>query len=106
MTWEAVLLQPIENPTTDNVDVVVKFADGRKYGATFFTLRSIEELMENWSTTGECGSGFYFWSRHPIVVRSLSQASVAFTIESLLASGEFEGAFELLNPNDETDLDQ
>ena len=98
MRWEAVLVQPVRDAADDNVDVVVHFEDGRRFGATFFTLRCIQTLMDRWATTGECASGLYFWSRTPIVVRSLEQSVVEAVVADLLASGDFEGAFERLVP--------
>ncbi|MEN0067813.1 MAG: hypothetical protein AAGA48_37135 [Myxococcota bacterium] len=96
MEWKVRVLHDIIDPLEDNVDVEVEFSDGRRFAATFFTLASIRQLMLRWSKTGECASGLYFWSTHPIVVQTLSPSVIHEVVEDLLTNGEFEHAFELV----------
>lgn len=96
MRWTIKVLHTIADPLDYNVDVVVELEDGRAFGATFFTLANIERLMARWAETGECASGLYFWSASPIVVKRLDESVIHRTVRALIASGEFESAFELL----------
>ncbi|MEN0068060.1 MAG: hypothetical protein AAGA48_38375 [Myxococcota bacterium] len=96
MEWKLNVLHDVVDPLEDNVDVVVDFSDGRRFAATFFTLASIRKLMLRWSTTGECASGLYFWSTFPVIVERLSQSVIEEVVEDLVATGEFQDAFELI----------
>jgi hypothetical protein len=80
----------------DNVDVEVCLADGKTYGATFFTLTNLEELFEKNRKTGECASGLYLWASNMILVRELSMESIERTVKDLMANDEFESAFAYL----------
>lgn len=81
------------NPEDGNVDVEVVLRDSRRFGATFFTRRNLKTIMSNYSRTGECASGLYFWCADMIVVETLSMEVIHKTVESLLDSGELEMAF-------------
>ena len=81
------------DPSLDNIDVEVVMADGRRYGATFFTLRNIERLFDKNRETGECQSGLYLWAANMILVRELSFDVIHRTVDDLIASGEFEQSF-------------
>lgn len=85
-------------PDDDNVDVEVVLEDGRRFGATFFTIANITKLFEKNRRTGECAGGLYFWADHMIVVETLTSPVMERTTEDLLQTGEFEHVFELL-PN-------
>lgn len=78
----------------DNLDVVVRFDDGKCYAATFFTLTSIGRLMAQYQETGECLGGRYFWSSSMIIVHDLRRETVEACIADLIASGEFADVFE------------
>lgn len=96
-SYEVSVLGPqVWNPSNDNVDVEVRFADGRSYGATFFTLANLESLFEKNRKTGECASGLYLWAINMILVRELSMENIERTIEDLIANEEFESAFAFL----------
>ena len=77
----------------DNLDVEVTFSDGRRFGATFFTLENIETLFRKNRKTGECAAGLYFWASDMILVRELSMITIERTVADLIATGEFETAF-------------
>ena len=78
----------------DNLDVIVRFASGKEYAATFFTLANIEMIMKRYALSGECLRGKYFWSSSMIIVRDLTRKTIEETVEDLLESGEFEAVFE------------
>jgi len=80
----------------DNVDVEVRFRDGRRFGATFFTIGNVAATMTRWQETGECSHGLYFWATHPIIVSNLDHQTVLRTVEHLMETGEFALAFEQL----------
>jgi hypothetical protein len=82
-------LDPIEN----NVDVEIHFDDGRRYGATLFTLENVRSLMERYRSTGECGGGSYFWASQMVIVPSLTPTAIAQAIAAMIAEGCLEPAF-------------
>jgi len=81
----------------DNVDVEVTFDDGRRFGATFFTLQNIEKLFHKNRTTGECAGGLYLWAANMILVRALSMEVIETTVRDLLQNEEFDAAFARLD---------
>jgi hypothetical protein len=50
------------DPKRDNIDIEVRFADGRRYAATFFTIENLCQLFRKNQTTGECAGGIYLWA--------------------------------------------
>jgi hypothetical protein len=77
----------------DNIDVEVKFYDGRRFSATFFTLKNIERLFAKNARTGECAGGLYLWAANMIIVPELSLSTIEATVHDLMATGELESAF-------------
>lgn len=77
----------------DNIDVEVRFTDGRRYTATFFTLRNIASLFEKNRETGECSNGTYLWASEMILVETLDVSTLVSTVNGLLRDQEFEAAF-------------
>jgi len=78
----------------DNVDVEVRFPDGRRYTATLFTPENITTLFEKNRATGECAHGLYLWAVEMILVKDLTLGTMHAVVDSLLQSGEFERAFK------------
>lgn len=79
-----------------NVDIEVALADGRRLGATLFTLANIGKLMRSYEASGECDHGSYFWCKDLVVVRDLSVPSIEELVRSLLRTGEIGEVFQLL----------
>lgn len=79
----------------DNIDVLVRFGNGQCFAATFFTVVNIQTIMQRYSQSGECLNGMYFWCSNMVVVQNLENSTIASTISSLIASGEFESIFEV-----------
>jgi hypothetical protein len=82
------------DPADDNVDVLVDFASGERYTATFFTVDNLRSLLEKFRESGECAGGLYVWSTRMIVVERLTKANVERVIADLLDTGELPTAFE------------
>ena len=82
----------------DNVDIEVKLSNGKRYGATFFTLTNIQYIFEKYKSTGECLNGLYFWSSNMIVVEKLTLEVIDLTVRDLLNNGEFFSIFEEFVP--------
>ncbi|HEX7447995.1 MAG TPA: hypothetical protein VF306_10640 [Pirellulales bacterium] len=76
----------------DNLDVQITLSDGRRYTATFFTLRNLESLFEKNRTTGECAGGLYLWASDMILVERLDHATIRATIADLISSDELASA--------------
>ena len=81
------------DPIDDNIDVEVRFDDGRIYTATFFTIKNLETLFLKNEVTGECGSGLYLWAAEMIIVKRLSLDVLNATVEHLLRENEFDSTF-------------
>ena len=77
----------------DNIDVEVRFPNGARFTATFFTVENLKTLFAKNHKTGECSNGTYFWATEMIIVENLKLASLHATIEGLLRDNEFKGAF-------------
>lgn len=93
LNYEVRLMDKQLDVYDDNVDVFVYFADGRKYVATFFTLKNIGSLMSRYRETGESAGGRYFWAADAIIVDRLDPKTIETAVADLLASGEFGSAF-------------
>ena len=76
----------------DNVDVEMTLANGKRYHATFFTLRNIESLFEKNRETGECAEGLYLWASNMILVKKLDHETLIGTIAGLISEGELDAA--------------
>ena len=87
----------IECPESDCVDVVLTLNDGKRYAATFTTLRYLSSLFTKNETTGECCSGTYLCVSHMIIVNRLSIESIERSLLDLFNEGEHERILERLN---------
>ena len=76
------------NADNDNVDVEVTLHDGAVYSATFFTLKNISGLLQNYRLTGECARGTYIWSADMIIVEVISVETINKSIEDLISTEE------------------
>ncbi|MFF5147253.1 hypothetical protein ACFY6U_47355 [Streptomyces sp. NPDC013157] len=55
--------------TVEDVDAVIRARDGKGWTASFMTPRKIAEVMDRWSTTGECADGLYLQIPDLVIVR-------------------------------------
>jgi len=77
----------------DNLDVEVRFVDGSRFTATFFTIENIRTLFTKNKLTGECSKGKYLWATEMILVETLDRETMKDTVVGLIRDGEFEEAF-------------
>lgn len=84
------------DPDDDNIDVEVVLRDGRRYGATMFTLANLARLFEKNRATGECAGGVYLWASGMVILSDLSTSTITIAVKDMLETGEFERAFALL----------
>ena len=94
------------DPADGNADLEVRFEDGSRYAATFFTLNNLRLLFEKNEQTGECKDGLYLWASDMVIVKELTEVSIAETVADLIAQGEFEGAFSELPPDAQSPASQ
>ncbi|MFF0888844.1 hypothetical protein [Streptomyces sp. NPDC003456] len=55
--------------TVEDVDATIRARDGKGWTASFMTPRKIAEVMDRWSTTGECADGLYLQIPDLVIVR-------------------------------------
>lgn len=81
------------NPADDNTDVIVAFADGSRWVATFFSYANVHTLTEKNRQTGECLAGAYFWASDMILVEEVSRAQIEPVVADLIKTRGFELVF-------------
>lgn len=81
------------DPSNDNTDVSVTFADGAQWAATFFTYANIARLTEKNRRTGECMSGAYFWAKDMLLVDEVTRERIEAVVAQLLSEGTFPDIF-------------
>jgi len=84
------------NIHNDNTDVIVKFNNGDRWCASFFTYNNIGKLVEKNKRSGECLHGKYFWASDMILVDKISRERILEVIDYLCKEGEFESVFKRL----------
>lgn len=75
-------------------DVIVKFEDGSRWVASFFTYKYIQTIVEENRQTGECLQGKYYWSSDMLLVDECSRTRIEEVIEHLIAEDHFESIFD------------
>jgi hypothetical protein len=88
-------------PENDNTDVIVTWADGSRWVASFFSYKNIQILTEKNKRTGECLSGAYFWANDLLLIDRVSRQRIEEVIEHLIQGGEFELIFTRLPSEEE-----
>lgn len=83
-----------EQEANDNSDVIVRFADGSKAIATFYTYGNIEFLRQKNKESGECLNGKYFWASNMILVDKITRQTVGEIVNYLLSEDEFYLVFD------------
>lgn len=89
-------IDEVKDEYNDNVDIQVHY-NSSKYIATFFTLKNIEYIMQQYSISGECNNGSYFWASNSVIVQSLKHACLESVIGSLIETDEFFDVFEKIS---------
>jgi hypothetical protein len=85
-------------PEDANSDVVITFADGTRWGATFFSYANIATLAEKNRRTGENLSGKYLWTSDMILVDEVSRPCIEEVVEHLISTCEYHRVFSRLKP--------
>jgi hypothetical protein len=80
-------------PKDSNTDVLVTFADGSRWGATFFSYANIRTLTEKNKQSGECLAGIYFWAAYMLLIEEITRAQIEAVFADLLHSGDFDDVF-------------
>src|SRR5262245_60857841 len=91
---EAESWPPDEWDTHDaNSSVVVEFTSGQRWHASLVTFKNVTTLINKNMTTGECLNGTYLWAANMILIEELRRVEIERIVMELIASGEFELAF-------------
>jgi len=90
-------------PDDVNSDVIVTWADGSRWGASFFSYKHIQTLREKNQRTSECLSGAYFWASNMLLIDRLSRQRIEEVIAHLIRGEEFELIFTRL-PSEEVQV--
>jgi len=77
----------------ENTDVIVKFDNGTRWVASFFTYSNISQLVEKNRRTGECLGGKCYWATDMILVDEVSRQRIEEVINYLISEDEFEAIF-------------
>lgn len=77
-------------------DVIVQFASGSTYAASFFTYDRIERIRTENYRTGVFLSGKYFWADKMVLIDFYNLENVQHVVQDLLDSGDFTVAFRKL----------
>lgn len=80
-------------PLDTNSDVIVTFADGSRWAASFFTYATIATLVAGWKQTGECLHGAYVWASDMILIDEVSRSQIEKVVIDFLEMGIFRDAF-------------
>jgi hypothetical protein len=91
------IIDTIDDPYQDNVDVAVRTCDGHEYIATFYTIQNVLHLFDKYAQSGECAGGIYLWGSDMILVKELSPEVVRETVTDLINSEMFTKAFSCID---------
>lgn len=88
----------LKDRLNSNHDVVVELDDGRKYTATFFTLRNIQYLMSFYKEhSGECNRGSFFWAADMCIIELIDEDLIKESANSMIEEGVFEKVFKQIS---------
>jgi hypothetical protein len=80
--------------------VIVTWADGSRWVASFFSYKNIQTLTQKNKRIGECLSGAYFWSSDMLLIDKVSRQRIEEVIDHLIRENEFETVFTQLPPEE------
>jgi hypothetical protein len=80
-------------PEDANTDVLVTFADGSRWFATFFNYANIRTLTDRYKQSGECLAGAYFWATDMLLIEEITRTHIEAVIADLLQSSDFDHVF-------------
>ncbi len=76
--------------------MIVTFANGEKWVASFFTYQNIVSLTEKNKQSGECLNGQYFSASDMILIDKLTRPRIEAVIRHLLEDERFDSVFDLI----------
>lgn len=77
-------------------DVIVELSDRKKFIASFFTYKSMEQLKLRHQQTGDFLHGKYFWANNMVLVENCSKENVMGVVQDLIEEGQFKQIFQAL----------
>jgi len=80
----------------DYTDVIVELSNQKKFIASFFSYKSIEQLKLHHQKTGEYLSGKYFQANNMVLAENCSKENIMTIIHELIEEGEFNQIFQAL----------
>jgi hypothetical protein len=80
-------------PADDATDVVVTFADGARWVASFVSYAHVATLVQRNRESGENLGGRYLWASDLVLIDSTERAAVEAVVGDLLHDGGFASAF-------------
>jgi len=84
-------------PHDANSDVIVTFADGTRWVATFFAYTNIATLTAKNQSTGEYLAGAYFWATDMILADAIQRSRIELIVQHLLEEQSFPHVFRRLH---------
>lgn len=81
------------DPGDEASDVVVTFADGRRWVASFVAYGHVATLVERNRESGENLAGRYLWASDLVLIDAIRRDSIEAVVADLIADGGFESAF-------------
>lgn len=81
------------DPSDEASDVVVTFADGRRWIASFVAYGHVPTLVARNRESGDNLGGRYLWASDLVLVDAISRDSIEAVVADLLRDGGFESAF-------------
>jgi hypothetical protein len=87
----------VDHPLQDNVDIGVVLSDGRRYVGTLFTLSNVAWLLEKYKEAGEGAQGLYLWATDMVLVREITPEVVLRTVRGLIQEGDLDRAFTFVD---------
>ena len=85
-----------DKETVENVDAELVLPEGTRWGATFMTLRAIEQVMHRWKETGECSNGAYFQCPDLVIIPEGGVVAMLASFKGIIDSGGPEGVLQFL----------
>ena len=81
------------DPDDEASDVVVTFADGRRWIASFVAYGHVATLVDRNRESGDNLAGRYLWASDLVLIDAIRRDSIEAVVADLIADGGFESAF-------------
>lgn len=91
------------DPADEATDVIVTFADGARWVATFVAYAHVPTLVARNRESGACLAGRYLWATDLVLAADVRRATVEAVVADLLTDGGFDSAFTPLEDDADDD---